>query len=349
MAIPSTRPARLQRSAIRIGRLDARRQAVAGLAVLVSLLLLAQPASTALVHFEYSLGSIPDPYQTWTDYLNQPSRADVAFVGDSQSYYDLDTGLLTERLSAEAGRPVTLARLGFFGERPDFLSVLVYRMAHLPRPPRLLVFELQFTSFNQDLGWDPTYDLWQISQPWDADFARRAYRIAPDGGRLARGWVVPYLTAYPALSTLTGCGVAQAAAQRWGRTSTVAWLVGPDPCDTPGDYALVQMSRSRLSSAYTYAEAQAGYVREAVAIARTSGIRVMFVHYPFRRLHELGGDASDFIRRTGALAAELSVPLADFSYRFEERDDAWRDPLHLNATGARALAPELAAAVARER
>ena len=77
-------------------------------------------------------------------------------------------------------------------------------------------------------------------------------------------------------------------------------------------------------------------------------MRVMFVHYPFRALQELGGDASDFIRNTRALAAELNVPLADFSYRFQERDDAWMDPLHLNPAGARAFAPELAAGVAKE-
>jgi hypothetical protein len=330
------------------------RRARRALLVLLLLLVVAQPLSIPLAYYAIArfIGVVPafvgmDVHTQWEAYMARPQAPEVLFIGDSQTYTDIDTAGVARALTAKLGRPITVAKFGVPGEGPAFLEGLMYRVMHRESRPRLIVYELQEYVFNANRRWDPTADLWELSNPPDPGFLQLAFRVDPQRSRLLRSWLVPYFMTYQPISQLAQCSVfelAQAGAMLLGRVPVE--LRHEAACKSGEAY--LQVNRYVDDPSFRFSDREATYVSEAVAMARAGGTEVAFGQYPFVGLEAINPTAYQTFRaRVDQLAGELQVPT--FSLVTELTDDQsihdrslWLDLAHMEPGGARALAPRVA-------
>src|SRR5438094_2385906 len=191
---PETRPRRATRLTTSVSQ-----RAKIALLLFVALVLALQALSVPVAYYAMHrlVEWVPDfsgigTHAQWSAYLARPRAPDVLFVGDSQAFTDVDTEAISGLVSSRLGRQVAVGKLGVSGEGPDFLNALIYRVMNRPSHPRLVLLELSQATLNEFRGFDPSADLWQISEPFDPGFMARAYRVDPHRGRLARAWVLPF-------------------------------------------------------------------------------------------------------------------------------------------------------------
>jgi lysophospholipase L1-like esterase len=116
-----------------------------------------------------------------------------------------------------------------------------------------------------------------------------------------------------------------------------------DHIDPTGFPAFEAEYRDHFVQNYRFSGKQAMHLRKMVGAARTSGLTVSFAQFPNYWLEDINPQA-EHIFQTGinAFAADLGVPMFDFSTELRTDQSLWADPLHLNAQGAMAFAPILA-------
>jgi hypothetical protein len=347
------RPIAGPKTPIRPDASNARGHARRALWLLLLVLVLAQPLSIPLAYYAIArfVAVIPefagmDVHSQWDAYLRRPKAPDVLFIGDSQTFTDVDASAISANLSAKLGRPVSVARIGVPAEGPAFLDALTYRIMHRPSRPHLLVFELEQYTMNANRHWDPTADLWELSNPPDPGFMAFALRVDPGRWRLLRAWLIPYFITYQPISQLAQCSVVQTA-------QTAALLLGRVPLELRGrtvcssGEAYLQVNRYQDDPHYRYSTQDEGYVRDAIAMARAGGSQVILSEFPFARLEATNPLAyRTFHSRARELATSLGVPM--FSLVNDLSDDQsiyhdgfWLDQAHMSARGARALAPRI--------
>ena len=346
---------------------ETRRRATRALAVFGLLLLLVQVIATPLGRYlESKVYSGTDAYSEWAAYAAGPPP-DVLFLGPSEARTDIDVDLVSQALSAELGRHVTVGKMGFSSQAPDFLELVLYRITHRAERPKVIVRTLETPMFNANgtcaacLSDAMTSDTWLISDVTNAGFDQLALRNNGNPSRLVAGWLVPALAYYPAISA-ADCSIV-----RRGRVLTqqllgqVPWeLEVPTPCalGSPAhpDQVMNQQNEENISRSYrdlltrNYAISPqlVRDERESVRMAQAAGIRVLYLKPPF---HSLIRDASpeatrSFERAVQSLAADLDAPILDLSTAMPDDRSYWVDPLHLNRAGAARLAPHLAGALA---
>ena len=334
------------------------RRARRSLLILLLALVVAQPLSIPLAYraIREFIGVVPafvgmDVHTQWEAYLARPKAPDVLFIGDSQTFTDIDPGAISADLSARLGHPISVAKFGVPGEGPAFLDALMYRVMHRPSRPRWVVLEINQTTFNANRRWDPTADLWELSNPPDPGFMNLAFRVDPFRWRLLRAWLVPYFITYQPVSQLAQCSVVEGA-------QTAAVLLGHVPLELRGQVACksgvayLQVNRYQEDASYRFSDQDASYVREAVAMARAGGTEVMFGTYPFVQLQAINPvNYRIFQSKMSALTTSLGMPT--FNLVNELTDDQsihnpslWLDPAHMEPAGARALAPKVSEVVA---
>ncbi len=289
-----------------------------------------------------------DTHTQWDRYLHQPTVPDVLFMGDSQVFLNVDPSAIASIASGASSRSLRVGKIGMAAAGPEVMDALMYRLTTRPQRPRLIVFELQRFEFNSHWHWDPTTDLWQLSDPFDPGYLRLAYRVDPNRGRLLRAWIAPYFITYAPIGALAQCFVAG-----YSRIAVVGLtrhapleLRGPSDCES--GQAIVNLHGAQVDdSSYEFSQGRADMVREAVAMARNASVKVIFVEYP--RLDTGGPNAVGnqvFQREARSLASSLNVPLYDLSLAIGLRQDFWFDDSHMTPAGARALAPKLAPIIA---
>jgi len=345
-APPSPQPIRLHRRA----RLT--------LLVILLALAVAQPLSIPLAYHAIRefIGVVPafvgmDVHSQWEAYLARPKAPDVLFIGDSQTFTDIDPAAISADLSARMGRPISVFKFGVPGEGPAFLDALMYRVMHRPSRPRWVVFEVNQTTMNSNRRWDPTADLWELSNPPDPGFMSLAFRVDPFRWRLLRAWLVPYFITYQPVSQLAQCSLVEHAQQ-------AAVLLGHVPLELRGQVACksgvayLQVNRYQEDATWRFSDQDSSFIHEAVAMARTGGTQVMFGTYPFVQLEAINPvNYQIFQSKMSALTTSLGVPT--FNLVNQLTDDKsihdpnlWLDPAHMEPAGARALAPNVSEVVA---
>lgn len=329
--------------------------------VLAGLLAL-QPLSAQLARTSMSkIQGGYDPYSQWQAYLARPAAPEVLFVGDSETRTDIDLDAVAAQLSASAGRRVTVGKLGIPGEVPSFQAGLVYRVMHRPSRPRIIVFGVSPHIFNDGYQHpSSSFDLWQISAPWDPGYLREAYELAPDRGRFTRDLLVPYFAAYVPTTAALGCWVVQSnRADLERRHQPVpAAVQAPTSCELgrhpdPGDVMTAEdirlgpmFYRQVFIDNYRFSDREAQALSELVDVARRGSAQVLLYQYPTYGLDSLDpAVASEFSVRIHQLSRELGTPMVDLREAVALPQPDWADPLHLNRAGATALAPAVAAAV----
>jgi hypothetical protein len=334
------------------------RRARRSLLILLLALVVAQPLSIPLAYHAIRefIGVVPafvgmDVHTQWEAYQARPKAPDVLFIGDSQTFTDIDTVAVSADLSNRLGRPISVAKFGVPGEGPAFLDALMYRVMHRPSRPRWVVLEINQTTMNANRRWDPTADLWELSNPPDPGFMNLALRVDPYRWRLIRAWLVPYFMTYQPVSQLAQCSVVESAQQ-------AAVLLGHVPLELrekvacKSGAAYLQVNRYREDASYRFSDQDASYVREAVEMAHAGGTQVMFGTYPVVQLEAVNPVAHQtFQSKKAALVSSLGVPTFDLVTEMTDEQsihdpNLWLDPAHMEPAGARALAPKVSQVVA---
>lgn len=281
-----------------------------------------------------------DTFSLWQSYLRRNTAPDVLVIGDSRVRADIDAGAIGKSLSRQRGQNITAEKFGISGGQPSVLDGLLYRVLKRPSRPKVLVYALSEYSFNASYISDPTSDFWQMSDPPDVGFMRRAIRLDPKPLRLVEGWVMPVFEHAPVLSQPIECRVRPLEqATPCANPSTLPRLTM-----TPAsrDYVLSFYANIYLRN-YVFSRQQAQYVRDAAQLAASAAVKTCFVILPV-----LGIDAIDpssytlFLSRMRSMANSLGAPLVDFHRELTGRPDLWTDPSHLNARGAAVFADSFA-------
>jgi len=222
-----------------------------------------------------------------------------------------------------------------------------------------VVFDVAAPLFAASVVVDPTFDLWQLSDPIDLGYMQLAYRVDPFRHRLLRDWFFPYFATYSSIATDGECRLtpklpsslreplARVATSGGSDPCLVARMPLPDGVVTP-DLELYTEHRFRNEylKDYEFSEPRVTYLRDAVALARTGGAEVAFVEYPTLGLEAINPAAYLLFRqRIGATARDLSVNFVTLKGEHIQDVRLWADPVHLNRSGATVLAPELADAL----
>jgi len=333
-----------------------RRYAGLGLVALAFMLLGGQFAAVAAyypLNTELSQGT--DVATQWHAYIAQNVVPEVLFVGDSQTELDIDTSEIANLLSKSAGRRIEVGKISARAEGPDFLEALTYRVMSLPRHPRLIVFPLNPVTSNafHENGWDPTSDLFQLSDPIDAGYMRLAVTVDASRGALLRDWLVPYFRTTPTISTALKC-------------RAVRWLEGHLP-KVPGELRAVcdELAHTLATTTFDYktketvigqyrqwlpdyrmSSREAAHIRSSVQLIRSGGSEILFMVYPSRDVIEDRASAyAKFERAAGELSVSLNVPMISLLHAVAMDDALWADPVHLNRWGAKAVAPAVMTAL----
>jgi hypothetical protein len=339
-----------------------RRYAWRSLATVVSLFVVVQVASVpaGLAAFG-NIYNGADTHSTWHAYLAGPAP-EVLFLGASDARADVDTQEIARLLSVDAGRPVTVGRLGIVGEGPDFFEVLAYRVMSQPHHPRLLVVSLGMIEFNSSYVFDPTADLWQISDPIDYGFMSVAYRADPYRERLLRDWLLPYFVSYRPVGTAVQCQIKAVTNKVMQLTSGRSAPLDPTTCDEsrgigfdkvmtdPVREKMEQLYRNVYMRNFQFDDRQARHLANLVAMAKHQGAMVMLLTLPTYQLDRLYPDEHAALEaKLENLAAGAGVGFANLMVEFNTSPELWSDPIHLNSAGARALAPRLSTTIVNSR
>ncbi|MDQ6879976.1 MAG: hypothetical protein M3082_20220 [Candidatus Dormibacteraeota bacterium] len=330
---------------------EVRRRALHALLLLLAIVLVLQPLSVPVAYYSIArlIDVTPefanmDAHTQWSAYLSRAQAPDVLFVGDSQTFTDVDAGAVARLLSSRVGRPLSVGKLGVPGEGPAFVDALLYRVMKRPSHPRLVVYQIAEWTLNDDRHWDPSADLWQISSPFDPQFMARAYRLDPERGRLVRGWALPYFMTYLPIVTLAQCrlvdGIQVATALLLKHVPSE--LRGQTSCESGEAYA-GRLSHLSDSGSYRFSTTGAANVGESVAEIRAAGAQVVLVEYPVINLEASNSAAYRIFKsHDGVLASNLNVNLVDISSEMSTQTEFWLDAAHFKHQGAVALAPRLA-------
>jgi hypothetical protein len=347
---------------------EQRRRALRALLLLAVIAVLVQPLSVPAGRYLTSkVYSGTDAYSEWAAYAASPPP-DVLFLGPSEARTDVDTAQMSRLLSAQAGHPVTVGKLGFSAQGPAFLELVMYRIMHQPRHPKVIVRTVETPMFNANgtcqacLTDQSTFDVWEISDLTDPAFVRLALANASNPARLVAGWALPAIAYYPSIAAVN-CSVV-----RRGRTlaqsafGSVPWeLEVSTPCElgAPAHPSAVmtadardnisQSYREMLTRQYRLSPQLVGDEMASVRRAQAGGTRVIFLKPPFHSLIRTANPPADaeFDGQMSAISAQLGVSTVDLAGEVPDDSRYWVDPLHLNLAGAAYFAPTLAAALSR--
>lgn len=356
-----------RRGAIVAVRPDLERRARSALLVLFLIAIVAQPIAVQIAN--HSLRDVyagADAHTQWNDYLTHPTP-EVLFIGASNARMDVDVPSLTRILSARAGRPVSVGKLGVNAEQPTFLEALTYRVMKLQSRPRLIVFIVAAAMFNPTFycracvaGDLLTLDLWQISFPYDAAFMKLAATLDPNWPWLLTGWMLPAVGYYQQEMAAVQCPVVDAgrhlySGQHW---PVPAAFLRPTACDlgvhplpdevmTPEKRSAVyDLYLGQFVENYRFSSVLADHMRQMVAIVRSAGATALLATLPEFGLSDVAPAAhAEFWIRIRALADELGINDVNLSTELNDQPNLWTDPMHLNRAGAARLAPTLARAI----
>jgi hypothetical protein len=341
------------------------RNARRALAILALGIILVQLISAPIGHWLDALArSDTDPYTIWQHYASNPVP-DVLVIGASSARTDVDEPALSAQLSTASGHRITVEKMGFAGQTPQFLDAVMYRIMKRPQHPKLIVFVVVGPEWN--LGCvgciQSVYrGIWDISDLTDPGFVRKALDVSPNPAWLATGWALPSIAYYPSLIAL------QCLAFDFGRTATTAvlgkvpqQLQNPSACEatipykwarqktmTQADYdSSIQNYRDFMVDYGVSSETQAS-IADIVNSPRQAGIKTVFLQIP---LHP--GIRSVFpneFQRTqqelNDLGSKLNVDVLNFANAVPDDPNLWVDALHLDQAGADYYSQQLAAALA---
>jgi hypothetical protein len=285
-------------------------------------------------------------------------------MGPSTARLDVDTSEIGRLLAMRSGHSIRVGKLGSNAESPSFLEALLYRVLERPDRPSVIVFVVAAPMFNPVFHCQGCprslmgLDLIQISQPYEPTFMTRAWTLDPeDRLLLAGGWFLPSLTAGPVIAAAARCNFMDAGRDlvRKAGVAGPPFLAAPTPCElgahpAPSDQmdpaqipAIEAEYRDHFVQNYRFSTVQAAHLREMVGTARSKGVTVTFAQFPNFRMEDVNPQANTIFQAgISALAADLAVPMFDFSTELRTDRSLWGDPLHLNAYGAKAFAPMLA-------
>ena len=311
--------------------------------MLLAVAMLAQPLS-ALAAYRV-LEHIEAGADTWSLWVRYASSAapDVLFVGDSRVRQDVDVVGISLELSAQAGRTVTVSRLGLSNADPALLDTVLYRVMSRASRPRTVVISLAEFAFNASYQPDRTADYWQLSFPPDAGFLRVALAHDWNRSRLAAGWAVPLVAHAPILAQGVQCAVQPSAS-----CSAAAHLHDERMTQATRDLILTYYINLYLRD-FKWSETELHDLLSAAERVRASGSRLAFVVMPINGIAELSEPFyTEYLEHMRTLAAANKIPIADLHAAVDKSDwSLWADPSHLNDRGAALFAPHLVAVVSR--
>lgn len=347
-----------------------RRRARQSLRALVAIVILSQPVGPSLDAWAVTrLQDGADIGAQWAHYRSEPIP-DVLFIGPSNARTDVDTVEISRLLSQRRGRVIRVGKLGATAESPAFMDALLYRVLELPKRPSMIVISVAAPLFNRGFRCPRclkrllAVDLFQISQPYDATFMARAWSLAgEERDLLALAWFLPTIAGVPVVTAAARCDLTDAG--RWlarkVRPTVPLFLSAPTPCELGAHpsstdqwaqtdeqirLGLEEQYQTEVMHDYSFSTDQANHLMTMVGMTRASGATVSFLQYPHYWLEDLAPQGEQiFQAHIRDLAADVGVPMFNFSTRLRSDESLWADPLHLNGRGATALAPMLADSV----
>jgi hypothetical protein len=354
--VKASQPTTIRRRSL--GALIVRRQARLALVVILVGLFVSQQLSIPLGYWSIHrldftaryFGRFIDAHTQWQDYLSKPSP-EVLFIGDSQTYFGVDTARVAELLTIRAGHRVTVGKLGIPASRADFMQALIYRVLHRANPPKVVVYQLQWITFNDRFIYDPSLDLWQIADPFDPGYMRSAYQVDPNPGHFVRDWVFPYFATYTPIAGAFDCylrtGLAIASYKTHHELPLEFRQAGI--CDDPSRQ-IRQLYGEQVLSGYVFSERLANHVRQTADMIRAAGGHFGFIQYPNRLVGApdlpyydyFQAHASLLMNRVGGPQTNLAMTMSRDDNSLWLRLGDYYDPVHLSLAGAASLAPTLA-------
>ncbi|GAC1510839.1 MAG: hypothetical protein NVS1B3_13700 [Candidatus Dormibacteraceae bacterium] len=337
-------------------------QAKVALILLVMMLFATQFGGVTLAHYYgFRLSGVADSYWQWNEYSRNPPE--VLFIGDSRVREDVDVSAVHAIVSAQLGRDVRVGKIGFDSAQPRSLLAVMYRVTHQSPRPKWIFYGMSEYQYGSAYNFDPTYDFWNMSLPLDWGFLQLTYQI--DTGnqeRLVKGYLSPLEANQKVLETGAPCTVhdLKNVIARYTRIKLAGALAPLYPCTTSPGFAGLTMSadsrergfaqyREIFANNFTYSEMQASYVRQAVAMARSTNVSMSFFVPPQYLLDDLNAGAyAEFENRTSLLAQELHLNRFDFHVEQRDSESLWADPAHLNRSGSLEFAPRVAKMVLSE-
>ena len=302
----------------------------------------------AATHYLETWGSHGNPHNQWRLYLADPP-ADILYIGDSRVREDIDGAAIARSLAGGAGGAARVSSIGIDAAKPSFTRAIaeqVVRSAppHRPRTIVIAVSEYQLNETWDDLaasGGSQTPYFWQVGSPFDLSYARVALEQDRDPERLLAGWMVPLLANYSVLVNGLRCDVA-------------ALRSAPDCVDEYQNRLRVMdavslerwrhIIRDQYLGDFRPSSFQIESLERCVRDLQEAGVEVHLVVLPVYRVEELDpARYHDFLQVLGSVSLRTGVNLTDLHSMFDSQPEFFADPNHMNARGAEALGPHLAA------
>ena len=357
------------------------RRAKRAIGILVIMFVVLQVISAPIGHrLNAVLRSGTDVYSQWLAYTSAPAP-DVLFLGASTVGTDIDTNVLVNQLSIAAGRPVSVGKLGFFGQGSTFLDVVMYRIMKRVSRPKVVVVTLEASDLNAscvECQASSAAGIWDISDLTDPGFVKFALQtdvVNPGGGGLGAlaaadsraplilGWALPSFAYYPSLLALQCLAVdygRSAARAVFGEVpgelrassiceTAIAYQWSRAPAMTEASYLSSIADAQHFMSNYRISTAIAARLTDIVNRGRAAGSNVVFLEPP---IHSgagsvIGPEAQPaFGTEVSDLTTALKANVLDFTAAVPDDPNFWLDTLHLNRAGADYLAPKLAQGLA---
>jgi hypothetical protein len=320
-------------------------------------LVLSQLVTVGLAHsYLDRLEGGGDSYSQWSRYLAR--TPDVLFVGDSRMREDIDVQAVAQLLSDRLGRNVTVGHLGYDSAQPRAIAAILYRVAHRSPRPKLIVYGMSEYQYGTAVGWDPTFDFWNMEWPPDPGYYKLTLEIDNNRNALAIGYVVPAVANANLIGTGIKCTMHDATSLA-ARVTNLP-IEGSEPlgyCDAPVLMRDSHMDPSVLESIHTqyrqiwsakfkFSNEEAGFVQSGFKMAASAGIPLIFIVPPVYDLETLNPTAyAEFESRTSMIARSLNAPRIDLHDQVRDNYRGWADPAHLNGEGALELAPIIARSI----
>lgn len=304
-----------------------------------------------------------DLHSLWTSYLKE--KPEVLFVGDSRTRQDVDVAQVSELLSAQAGRRVTVGKIAISNGQPGTMAAVMFRLSTLPHPPRAVIWNVSEYAFNENF---PLYgtnsDILSMNDPFDPAYMLYSYSIDPQRDRLLRDYALPMEAYAPDLAQGSRCtlltlrtdfrvlvkipfldpSVDPAMCHGAPYTDGLVDIVMTDTTKA----ATYERYRNEVINSWSFSRRQEGLLADGISRARRAGIKVaLWVPPTFHLDAQAPSIYIDYLGRVSAVASNQSVPLVDLHNELTDHSDWWWDTGHLNRIGAHALAPKVAE-IARE-
>jgi hypothetical protein len=338
------------------------RSAHRALAITAVAMIVVQFISAPIGHHLNSIArSGTDAYSEWQRYASGPVP-DVLIIGASPARTDVDEPALSTELSSAAGRRVTVEKLGFAGQTPQFLEALMYRIMKRDLHPRLIVVAFAGPELSEgctDCSASLTNGLIEISDLTDPGFISLAADLDPNPARLFAGWLLPSLAYYPSVIALQCVGFeAGRAASRFVLGRLPGQLQNPTYCESTAAYKWARqqtMTQSDYQSSinqyggfmldFRMSQTTESSIASIVERGRAGGANVVFFQTP---LHPaIRALFSEHVQSTRQhlldLASNLNTGVVDLSDAVPDDPSLWIDGVHLDRAGADYIQPALAA------